>query len=119
MSEDRIDLRAILWVAVVLIVTLVLVGAAAYWLWSDQLPAPWRDEPNTKLDFKTEGPLLDSAPQPGRAAYEKEKQRLLDSWQWIDRDAGIARIPIEQAMALLAQQQASKTGQASAQRRSP
>jgi hypothetical protein len=119
MSEDRIHLRAILWVAVALVLMLVLVGAAAYWLWSDQLPAPWRDEPNTKLDFKTAGPLLDSAPQPGRAAYEAEKQRLLDSWQWIDRDAGIARIPIEQAMALLVQQQANKIGQASAQRRSP
>jgi len=104
MSEDRIHLRAILSVFGMLALIIIVVGGAAYWLWSDQLPAPWRDAPNTRLDFKANGPLLDSAPQPGRAAYEKEKQPLLDSWQWLDRSKGVARIPIEQAMALMVQQ---------------
>lgn len=32
------------------------------------------------------------------------EERLLSSYGWVDKDAGIARIPIERAMALLAQQ---------------
>jgi len=118
MLEDRIHLRAILWVAAGLLLTLMLVGGVVYWLWSDQLPAPWRDAPNTRLDFKVNAPLLDSAPQPGRAAYDKEKQPLLDSWQWLDRSKGVARIPIEQAMALMVQQ-AVRQQAADTHRRSP
>jgi hypothetical protein len=118
MSDDGIHLRAVLWVGAAIALTLALVGGAAYWLWSDRLPGPWRGAPNTRLDFKTEGPLLDSAPQPARVAYEAEKQRLLDSWQWIDRSKGVARIPIEQAMALMVQQ-AKEKERAASQRRSP
>jgi hypothetical protein len=99
---DRIHLRTILSVFGVLALTLMLVGVVVYWLWSDQLPSPWRDAPNSRPDFKVHGPLLDSAPQPGRAAYDAEKQKLLDSWQWLDR--GVARIPIDQAMSLMTRQ---------------
>jgi hypothetical protein len=36
------------------------------------------------------------------AAFRAEKQQLLDSYGWVDREHGIARIPIERAMAMLA-----------------
>jgi hypothetical protein len=105
--NNAIQLRAIVWVGVSIVLTIALVGGAAYWLWSDQLPSPWRDEPNTHLNFKIAAPLLDSAPQPGRIAYYAEKQRELERWQWVDRGAGVARIPVEQAMQLMAQSQAA------------
>lgn len=47
-------------------------------------------------------PRLQSAPQPDRAAYMQEKERLLSSYGWVDRQAGIARIPLDEAMRLVA-----------------
>jgi hypothetical protein len=33
---------------------------------------------------------------------QSERRGLLEQWSWIDRDAGLARIPIERAMDLVA-----------------
>ncbi|HEX8963623.1 MAG TPA: hypothetical protein VF801_11525, partial [Rhodocyclaceae bacterium] len=44
----------------------------------------------------------ESAPQIDRRAYDAEKRRLIGEWQWIDRQAGIARIPVDAAMDALA-----------------
>jgi hypothetical protein len=52
--------------------------------------------------FDGNAPLLQPAPQPDREAYLAEKRRLLASYGWVDRQAGIARIPLDDAMALLA-----------------
>jgi len=52
--------------------------------------------------FQGPAPLLQPAPQPDRAAYFADQRRLLDSHGWVDRQAGIARIPLDDAMKLLA-----------------
>lgn len=52
--------------------------------------------------FKGAAPLLQPAPQPDRVRYMREKRRLLASYGWVDRQAGIARIPLDEAMRLLA-----------------
>jgi hypothetical protein len=52
--------------------------------------------------FDGSPPQLQPAPQPDRVAYLAEKRRLLASYGWVDRQAGIARIPLDDAMALLA-----------------
>lgn len=52
--------------------------------------------------FDGSAPQLQPAPQPDRVAYLAEKRRLLASYGWVDRRAGIARIPLDDAMALLA-----------------
>jgi hypothetical protein len=54
-----------------------------------------------------EGPALQSAPQPDLAAYRAEKRQLLEGLVWLDAERGIARIPIGEAMALLARSAAS------------
>jgi hypothetical protein len=43
-------------------------------------------------------------PSPGRdiATLREEKQRILSSYGWVDRDRGIAHIPIDRAIVLLA-----------------
>jgi hypothetical protein len=50
-----------------------------------------------------DGATLQSAPQIDLARYRAEKQRLLDSTGWVDAQHGIARIPIADAMEILAQ----------------
>lgn len=52
--------------------------------------------------FKAPVPLLQTAPQIDRAGYFAEKEGLTGSYAWVDRKAGIARIPVDQAMRVLA-----------------
>jgi len=52
--------------------------------------------------FKAPLPLLQTAPEIDRAGYFAEKERLAGSYAWVDRRAGIARIPVDQAMRVLA-----------------
>jgi hypothetical protein len=52
--------------------------------------------------FAGQAPLLQPAPQPERAAYFAEKRRATGTYGWVDRQAGIARIPLDEAMKLMA-----------------
>jgi hypothetical protein len=56
---------------------------------------------NAPLAATPPDPMLESAPQVDRAQYAAEKDKLLRSFGWVDRQHGIARIPIEHAMALI------------------
>lgn len=49
------------------------------------------------------GPRLQAEPAEDLATYLAREKALLESYAWVDEEAGIARIPIEQAMQLLAQ----------------
>lgn len=90
--------------------TIVLVAIGAYLAWTMWL-AGNRDAPNAAFDFGVAQPLLESAPQPDHAAYAAEKKGLLHGYQWVDAQAGIARIPIEEAMRILAARQAQGSGE--------
>jgi hypothetical protein len=52
--------------------------------------------------FQGAAPVLQPAPQPDRAGYLEEKRRVLAGYGWVDRQAGIARIPLDEAMKLMA-----------------
>lgn len=46
---------------------------------------------------------LQPRPQDDIAAFRADKERLLSTYGWVDRAHGVARIPIDRAMALVAQ----------------
>jgi hypothetical protein len=46
---------------------------------------------------------LQTLPAEDIATFRAKKRELLSSYGWVDREHGIARVPIERAMALLAQ----------------
>jgi hypothetical protein len=100
----ELDLRGVAIGAVAIAVMIALACAGAWWAWSGWMPAGSGDGPDAPANFGVAGARLESAPRTDRNAYFKEKDRLLHSWQWVDRGAGIARIPIEDAMDLLARQ---------------
>ena len=52
---------------------------------------------------------LQSTPERDFAAFHREKETLLHQYGWVDRAHGVVRIPIEDAMALLAQQRSGKS----------
>lgn len=47
------------------------------------------------------GPLLQVVPKEELAAHRAVEQLFLHQYQWLDREAGVARIPIDRAMAIL------------------
>ena len=53
---------------------------------------------------------LQPAPAQDIAAFRAGKRRLLSTYGWVDRAHGIARIPIERAMALVASGAADRAG---------
>lgn len=93
--------RRVLAVAGLILLTLALVAGACWGLlrlWRMPIGAG----PSALSPVQPLAPRLQAAPQDERAAYFAEKERLLHSYGWVDRRAGIARIPIEEAMDLLA-----------------
>ena len=48
-------------------------------------------------------PRLQSYPFDDLRALRREEQRLLDRYEWVDRNAGLVRIPVSRAIELLAE----------------
>ena len=63
-------------------------------------------------------PRLEVHPSVDLARFDAQKNALLNSWNWIDPTQTVARIPIERAIALYAQQQADNAKSSNAPRRS-
>ncbi len=83
---------------------LAVAGAVAgvlWWLHASAL-APGGERLARGYDLVVPGPNLQPAPQPDLRAYRAEKGRLLHGGGWVDAGRGVARIPIGDAMALLA-----------------
>jgi len=109
-NRDDFNVRAVLWIGVAIVVMLALATLGAYAAWHVWAATSAHDAPNASRgfgDFAIAGPTLQSAPQADRAAFMADKARLLHSHEWIDPAAGIARIPIDDAMRILAARGAS------------
>jgi hypothetical protein len=97
-EPDHLPLRALLVVAAITIAIFVgsVVGAAGPALSIRNAPVPPpRDTLERTLVANTErGPEL-----------QRKRAQELSSWGWIDRDAGIARMPIDEAIDLTVKEQ--------------
>ncbi len=99
-----ISVRGVVWGGAAIVSAILLAAAASYLLWQ-QWSAPdgtSDSSPNAKRLPQVAPPVLQAAPQDDRARYFAEKRRLLDSWEWIDREHGVVRIPIQEAMQIMA-----------------
>ena len=63
------------------------------WMVPERLEAVTSDFPE---------PTLQISPKADLARFRQEQQKTLDGYAWVDRDQGIARIPIGEAMRLVA-----------------
>lgn len=110
MSErlDReLDLRAIAGFAVGLVVVTVL-SAGLLWYFAgflrghqaakDPAPSPLAA---AGAPYQPPGPRLQTDPAGEMAALRAAEEQLLGSYGWVDRQGGIARIPIERAISLM------------------
>ena len=97
-EEDGIHVRAIRRGALAILGGIVFAVGGSWWLLRHLEPAVNAARPPATIP----APRLQPAPQMDRAAYFAEKERRLGSVGWVDRGAGIAHIPLEDAMRLAA-----------------
>lgn len=119
-EKTDVDARSIVRIAIVLAV--VIAGAAGIAFGVFRLlgeRAERNDPPPPPLSRPAEGrlapePRLQTAPPADLAAVQEEERRALSGYGWADEAAGIARIPIEEAMALYVGQAARPLAAAAA-----
>lgn len=97
-------LRFLLWllfgtIAVFILMRWMFVGLAAYE--ERQQPAP----PAMKTSGTSEAPLprLQARPAEDLARYRSEQQQFLHGYGWMDQQAGVVHIDIDEAMRLVAE----------------
>ncbi|HET9389906.1 MAG TPA: SCO family protein [Steroidobacteraceae bacterium] len=86
------------WIAAMLVGTLVAIVWLMYVLSRTWLGPP----PQAPRGASPPAPRLQPNPHVDLAAHRERERALLESYQWVDRRSGIARIPVERAMQLLA-----------------
>ena len=117
-EKTDVDAGSIVRIAIVL--AAVIAGAAGIAFGVFRLlgeRAERNDPPAPPLSRPAEGrrapePRLQTAPPADLAAVQEEERRALTGYGWADEAAGVARIPIEEAMALYVGQ-AARSGAAS------
>lgn len=78
------------------------IGVAGLLWWYDLKP----DKPVTALERRVDKPpqpRLESDPRAGGNAVLAAGRELIEHYDWVDRDAGLARIPVDRAILLLAE----------------
>jgi cytochrome b561 len=94
--------RRLHWIAAILAASLAAIVLLMYllahtWLQTTE-PPPGAIPPE---------PRLQNDPASDLAAERSREQAQLDGYAWVDRDAGIARIPVDRAMDILARSSSS------------
>ncbi|HEY4145807.1 hypothetical protein [Pinirhizobacter sp.] len=90
--------RSLHWIALVLVVVLAGTVVGMYLLWQSWTP---RVPPMPASSLAPAPRLQVHAPADLAAARRHDVQRL-GQYAWVDRGAGVARIPVARAMVLLA-----------------
>ena len=103
-TSDVPPLR-VLWIALGLgagagLIALLLLGYSRLLDAVVEEPAP---EPLARVERVAPAPRLQAEPALELEEMQARDRLVLESYGWIDREAGIARIPIERAMTLLAE----------------
>lgn len=114
-GEEALDrdlsFRAILGFTLGLTVLIVVSGALMWWLSiylrnqriADNPPPPAL--PEARQPYAPPAPRLQTFPEQELREMLAEDERALTEYAWVDKEVGIAQIPIERAMELLVEQQ--------------
>jgi hypothetical protein len=113
--------RSVLWRTGAAFVLIAAIGWAVIYLiqpvmvarQEEQSPAP---NPLSKTYGRVEppSPRLQVDPALDIHEHRKAEETLLTTYGWVDQQAGVVRIPIDRAMALLAERDASAAGKKAA-----
>jgi hypothetical protein len=101
--DPEIPVRALTKIMLVLAVVTVVFAFAVWplvWAFFRSQPEPSRAV--ERIDrSRPAGPLLQVDPAAELEELRRQEQRVLDGYDWVDRSAGIARVPVERALELV------------------
>jgi hypothetical protein len=106
-----VNIRGVLAVALGWSIFVALAATALIGLSSmfGTLRPPVETSPLARVEIQPPEPRLEANPQVTLDRVRARQEQLLNGFGWVDRDAGIARIPIDRAMAILAERGWPKT----------
>lgn len=118
-EKRDVNVRAILWTGVIIIISAILIHTAVWWLFRlfNRQEAHKGRPPATLVNARREPPpepRLQSYPPADLNEMRAAENSELHTYGWIDRQKGVVHIPIEQAMTLLVQRGLPKTQEPSA-----
>src|SRR3954451_2798826 len=97
------------------VIVVTLIAATVMWWMSgafkrqeeakDRAPSPL---PEARLDTVPPGPRLQPSPPRDMDELRARDQRALTTYGWVDQAGGVARIPVDRAIAILAEKGAKK-----------
>lgn len=104
-EPSQIAVRPLHWIAAGLAGSVIAIMLAMFVLWKFFLTA----DPPTQIMHRPPAPRLQPDPARDLASEIAAQQRRLNGYVWVNREAGIAQIPIDRAMRLLVRQQPAQT----------
>jgi len=97
MTDPGVRPKSVAKVALGLLAGLLAAAGLAWLGWS-----AWRPNgPNAAPAIAVHGPLLEAAPQPTNQAFKRRQNDEREQWGWVVDEPGVARIPLDQAKAIL------------------
>ncbi|MFL9813285.1 hypothetical protein D7241_08515 [Stutzerimonas sp. VN223-3] len=98
------NVKVLMMVGFSIFVVLLLSGAGVAGLlwWYDKQPEPPTTALERQLQIPPE-PRLENDPRAGGNRVLSQARMLISGYGWVDREAGLARIPVQRGMALLAE----------------
>lgn len=103
-ETSDIKIRSVLAAAAILVTFLVIAHLILMGLLEAFTREPAPPKPTPFALEEQLGPQLQIAPAQDLQVLIQAKEAILTSYGWVDREAGIVRIPIERAMDLLVEQ---------------
>ena len=97
-ASHSLDTRTVNRIGLAALLVFLGVAAGMYFYWEQLFPRQ-----AAVTEAMPPPPRLQTHAPEDLAALREEKQAALSGYAWVDRPRGVARIPIERAMALLAE----------------
>ena len=110
-EKEDINEKSTFWFGVVILVVMVVVAALTKPLHdllaeretAAQPPAAYVAESDPDA-LEPPGPRLQVTPETDLAAFRAQEEAVLSAYAWMDKEEGVVRIPIEEAMRIVAEE---------------
>lgn len=102
-EHSDVNVGGILWVAFGLLVSAAVIQLLIFGLFGyfAKRGAPAGPQPSIESLLPAEPTRLQKDPEGDLKRMQQEVDRIMNGYRWLDREAGVARIPVERAMKLL------------------
>jgi len=100
--------KYVVYFAVALVIAAVVIHVGVWWMFRQLVQEQARRDRQPVLvnvPPPVPEPRLQISPQGDLEQLRREEDEILSTYRWVDRDKGIARIPIDRAMQVFIQKQ--------------